>query len=108
MRISSRSQSSPPVTSSFDASHPMRQIRSRTIAAAAIALSLAFVAHAGATATYDYDPGQFLVIEGRASPNKKITIVTGENKVGVIGSYLRDEHTKQLISQLEAVATGLY
>ena len=107
MRISSRSQSSPPVTSSFDASHPMRQIRSRTIAAAAIALSLAFVAHAGATATYDYKPGQFLVIEGGASPYKKFSIVTGENKAGEFGAYLRDAHTKKLIGQLEEVATGL-
>ena len=85
----------------------MRQIRSRTIAAAAIALSLAFVAHAGATATYDYKPGQFLVIEGGASPDKKFSIVTGENKVGEFGAYLRDAHTKQLIGQLEEVATGL-
>ena len=67
----------------------MRQIRSRTIAAAAIALSLAFVAHAGATATYDYKPGQFLVIEGGASPYKKFSIVTGENKAGEFGVCLR-------------------
>ena len=40
-----------PVSSSFDVSHPMRQIRSRM--SAAVALSLAFVAHAGATAMYD-------------------------------------------------------
>src|SRR5205809_6221716 len=106
MRISSRSsQSPPPVSSSFDGSHPMRQIRSRT--RAAVALSLAFVAHAGATATYDYKPGQFLVIEGGASPYKKFSIVTGENKVGEFGAYLRDAHTKQLIGQLEEVATGL-
>jgi len=85
----------------------MRQIRSRTIAAAAIALSLAFVAHAGATATYDYKPGQFLVIEGGASPYKKFSIVTGENKAGEFGAYLRDAHTKKLIGPLEEVATGL-
>jgi hypothetical protein len=40
-----------PVSSSFDASRPMRQIRSRM--SAVVALSLAFVAHAGATAMYD-------------------------------------------------------
>ena len=74
---------------------------------AAVALSLAFVAHAGATATYDYKPGQFLVIEGGASPYKKFSIVTGENKVGEFGAYLRDAHTKKLIGQLEEVATGL-
>ena len=74
---------------------------------AAVALSLVFVAHAGATATYDYKPGQFLVIEDGASPDKKFSIVTGENKVGEFGAYLRDAHTKQLIGQLEEVATGL-
>jgi len=40
-----------PVSRSLDASHPMRQIRSRM--SAVVALSLAFVAHAGATAMYD-------------------------------------------------------
>ena len=74
---------------------------------AAIALSLAFVADAGATAMYDYKPGQFLVIEGGTSPDKKFSIVSGENKAGEFGVYLRDAHTKNLIGQLEEVATGL-
>ena len=83
----------------------MRQIRSRL--RAAVALSLAFVAHAGATASYDYKPGEFLVIDGGTSPDKKFSIVSGENKAGEFGVYLRDAHTKKLIGQLEEVATGL-
>jgi hypothetical protein len=106
MRISSRpSQSPPPFNSRFDGSHLMRQIRSRT--RAAVALSLAFVAHAGATATYDYKPGQFLVIDGGTSPNKKFCIVAGESKSGDFGIYLKDAQTKKLIGQLEEVATGI-
>src|SRR5437773_9977722 len=96
MRISSRSsQSPPPVSSSFDGSHPMRQIRSRT--RAAVALSLVFVAHAGATATYDYKPGEFLVIDGGTSPDKKLSIVTGENKAGEFGVYLLYADKNKLI-----------
>ena len=74
---------------------------------AAVALSLAFVAHAGATAMYDYKPGEFLVIDGGTSPDKNFSIVSGENKAGDFGVYLRDAHTKKLIGQLEEVATGL-
>lgn len=83
----------------------MRQIRSRL--RAAVALSLAFVAHAGATARYDYKPGEFLVIDSGTSPDKKFSIVSGENKSGEFGVYLRDAQTKKLIGQLEEVATGL-
>ena len=64
-------------------------------AAVALALSLAVVAHAGATAMYDYKPGEFLVIDGGTSPDKKFSIVTGENKAGEFGVYLRDAHTKK-------------
>jgi len=73
----------------------------------AVALSLAFVAQAGATATYDYKPGEFLVIDGGTSPDKKFSIVTGENKGGEFGVYLRDALAKKLIGKLEEVATGL-
>ena len=83
----------------------MRQNRSRT--RAAIALSLAVVAHAGATATYDYKPGELLVIDGGTSPDKRFSIVSGENKAGEFGVYLRDAQTKKLIGKLEEVATGL-
>ncbi len=75
--------------------------------AIALALSLAFVAHAGATASYDYKPGEVLVIDGGTSPDKKFSIVAGENKAGEFGVYLRDAQTKKLIGQLEEVATGL-
>ena len=74
---------------------------------AAVVLSLAFVGHAGATATHDYKPGQFLVIDGGRSPDKKFSIVAGENKAGEFGVYLRDAQTKKLIGQLEEVATEL-
>jgi len=72
-----------------------------------LALSLAFVALTGATATYDYKPGEFLVIDGGTSPDKKFSIVAGENKAGEFGVYLRDAQTKKLIGQLEEVATEL-
>jgi hypothetical protein len=74
---------------------------------AAVALSLAFVALAGATATYDYKPGEFLVIDGGTSPDKKFSIVAGESKSGDFGIYSKDAQTKKLIGQLEEVATGL-
>jgi len=83
----------------------MRQIRSRL--RAAVALILALVAHAGATAMYDYKPGELLVIDGGTSPDKKLSIVSGENKAGEFGVYLRDAQTKKLIGKLEEVATGL-
>jgi hypothetical protein len=83
----------------------MRQFPSRL--RTAVALSLAFVAHAGATASYDYRPGQFLVIDGGTSPDKKFSIVSGENKAGEFGVYLRDARTKKLIGQLEEVAIDL-
>jgi hypothetical protein len=74
---------------------------------AAVALSLAFVAHASATATYDYKPGEFLVIDGGTSPDKKFSIVAGESKSGDFAIYLKNAQTKKLIGQLEEVATGL-
>jgi len=74
---------------------------------AAVALSLAFVTHAGAAAMYDYKPGEFLVIDGGTSPDKNFSIVSGENKAGDFGAYLRDAQTKKLIGELEEVATGL-
>ena len=83
----------------------MEQVRSRITAT--VALSLAFVAHLWATASYDYKPGQFLVIDGGTSPDKKFSVVSGENKAGEFGVYLRDVRTKKLIGQLEEVATDL-
>jgi hypothetical protein len=83
----------------------MKRIRLRT--KVAVVLNLAFVGHAAATAMYDYKPGQFLVIEHGTSPDKKFSIVAGENKAGEFGVYLRDAQTKKLIGQLEEVATEL-
>lgn len=83
----------------------MKQIRMRIIAASA--LTLGFVAHVGATDSYDYKPGQFLVIHGGTSPDKMFSIVSGENKAGKFGVYLRDARTKKLIGQLEEVAIDL-
>lgn len=83
----------------------MKQIRSRITVV--VALSLTFVARASSTATYHYEPGQFLTIDGGKSPDKKFLIVSGENKAGEFGVYLRDARTKKLIGQLEEVATEL-
>jgi hypothetical protein len=83
----------------------MKQIQARI--RAAVALSLALVAQAGATAMYDNKPGQFLVIDGGTSPDKEFSIVSGENKAGEFGVYLRDARTKKLIGQLEEVAIDL-
>ena len=47
------------------------------------------------------------MIDGGTSPDKKFSIVSGENKAGEFGVYLRDAQTKKLIGQLEEVATGL-
>jgi hypothetical protein len=47
------------------------------------------------------------VIDSGTSPGKKFSIVRGENKSGEFGVYLRDAQTKNLIGQLEEVATGL-
>jgi hypothetical protein len=83
----------------------MKQIRTRIIAASA--LTLGFVAHVGATASYDYKAGELLVIDGGTSPDKKFSIVSGENEAGKFGVYLRDARTKKLIGQLEEVAIDL-
>lgn len=83
----------------------MKQTRARI--RATVALSLTFIAHAGATASYDYKPGQFLVIDGGTSPDRKFSVVSGENKAGEFGVYLRDARTRRLIGQLEEVATDL-
>src|SRR6476646_4207595 len=83
----------------------MKQVRTPMISA--VALTLAFVAHVWATASFDYKPGQHLVIDVETSPDKKFSIVSGENKAGEFGVYLRDVRTKKLIGQLEEVATEL-
>ncbi len=46
---------------------------------AAVVLSLAFIAHASTASTYDYKPGELLVIDGGASPDKKLSIVSFEH-----------------------------
>ena len=83
----------------------MRQIRSQIIATGA--LILAPVSQADATAEHHYKPGEFLIVDGGTSPDKKFSIVAGDNKAGEFGVYLRDAHTKKLIGQLEEVATAL-
>ena len=37
------------------------------------------------------------MIDGGTSPDKKLSIVTGENKAGEFGVYLRDAKTKNLL-----------
>lgn len=79
----------------------------RLITAVAAAILFALVIGARATATYDYKPGEFLVIDGGRSPDKKFSIVAGVNKADEFGIYLMDAHTKKRIGQLEEVSTGL-
>ena len=83
----------------------MRRIQSRIILVGA--LTFALLAQANATDAYDYKPGEFLVIHGGTSPNKKLSIVAGEKKTGEFAIYLRDAQTKKLIGRLEEVATDL-
>ena len=71
----------------------VRQIRSQIIATGALILAL--VSQADATAKHDYKPGEFLIVDGGTSPDKKFSIVSGENKAGEFGVYLRDAHTKK-------------
>ena len=72
-----------------------------------ILLALAAVEKTPATASYDYKPGEFLVIDGGKSPDKKFAIVSGHNKTDEFGVYLQDAQAKKLIRKLEEVATGL-
>jgi hypothetical protein len=76
-----------------------------TVVAAVILFALVFGARA--TATYDYKPGEFLVIDGGKSPDKKFSIVAGEDKTGDFGIYLMDAKTKKRLGPLEEVATTL-
>ena len=55
---------------------------------AAIGMNLMFGLPAGATATYHYNRGEFLVVDGGTSPDKKFSIVSGKNKAGEFGVYL--------------------
>jgi hypothetical protein len=83
----------------------MRNLQSR-IAIVGVLL-FALVVEADATATYDYKPGEFLVIKGGKSPDKKFSIVAGEDKTGGFGIYLMDAQTKKRLGPLEEVATSL-
>jgi hypothetical protein len=71
------------------------------------AVILVLVGQADATAEHDYKPGEFLIVHGGTSPDKKFSIVAGDNKAGGFGVYLRDAQTKKLIGKLEEVATDL-
>jgi hypothetical protein len=72
-------------------------------------LLLAFVGEASATAEYDYKLGEFLVIDGGKSPDKKFSIVSGDpdKKGGFGGVYLMDAQTKEVLGKLEDVAINL-
>ena len=74
---------------------------------AAGALTFALVAQVRATAEYDYKPGEFRVVKGGKSPDKKFSIVSGEDKKGAFGIYLMDALTKKVLGALEEVATSL-
>jgi hypothetical protein len=82
----------------------VRQIRSQIITTGALILAL--VSQADATAEHDYKPGEFLIVHGGTLPDKKFSIVAGDNKAGELGVYLRDAQ-KKMIGKLEEVATDL-
>ena len=67
----------------------------------AFALVSAFAVKVFATATYDYKPGELLVVEGGKSPDKKFSIVSGEDKKEHFGVFLMDAQTKKIICPLE-------
>jgi hypothetical protein len=70
-------------------------------------LLLALVATAGAAPMYyNYKPGEFLVINGGDSPDKRFSIVSGKNNAGEFGVYLMDAQTKKVLGQLEEVETS--
>ena len=71
------------------------------------AFLLALPSISRATSEYDYKPGEFLVVKGGQSPDKKYSIVSGEKKAGTFGVYLMDAQTRKVIGQLEEVATDL-
>src|SRR5438105_4124999 len=79
----------------------------RPIRLISVVVALAFVADVNATSEYDYKRGEVLVVKGGKSPDKKYSIVSGENKKGEFGVYLMDAQTKKVIGQLEEVATDL-
>ena len=69
-----------------------------------IMLLFALVAKADAAPMdYTYKPGEFLVIKGGESPDKKLSIVSGENKAGEFRIYLMNARTKKVLGQLEQV-----
>jgi len=74
---------------------------------AVVGLAIAFAAKLHATAEYDYKPGEFLVVKGGKSPDKKFAIVSGEKEKDQFGVYLMDAITKKIIGKLEEVATDL-
>jgi hypothetical protein len=73
-----------------------------------ITLLFALFATAGAAPPmdYNYKSGELLVIKGGESPDKRFSIVSGENKAGEFGVYLMDAQTKEVLGQLEEVETG--
>lgn len=74
---------------------------------AIVCLLAVFAAKLHATSEYDYKRGEFLVIKDGTSPDKKFSIVSGENQKGQFGVYLMDAPTKKIIGRLEEVATDL-
>jgi hypothetical protein len=74
-----------------------------------LALLLALLTPAHGTSEYDYKPGELLVIKDGKSPDKKLSIVSGDpdKKGGFGGIYLTDAQTKKVLGALEAVSTEL-
>jgi len=88
---------------SFVVENIRRSIRVVVIAYLAVVL----VPNIRATSEYDYKRGEYLVVKDGKSPDKKFSIVSGENQKGEFGVYLMDAPTKKIIGKLEKVATDL-
>ena len=79
------------------------------LVAAALVAALFFplVAETDATASYDYKPGEFLVIKGGRSPDRKLSIVAGEDKTSGFAIYLMEADTKKRLGRLEEIQDPL-
>jgi hypothetical protein len=85
------------------------KVANRPLAATGIlaALWFALATKIEATASYDYKPGEFLVIKGGLSPDKKFSIVAGEDKALGFRICLMDAQTRKRLGPLEEIVEPL-
>jgi hypothetical protein len=86
---------------------PKVAIRALVAACVTAALWCSLTAELRATASYDYKPGEFLVIKGGLSPDKKFSIVAGEDQKLGFRVCLMDAQTKKRLGPLEEVVEPL-